>query len=69
MSSGIPGGSEGTESACSAGDAGDTGSIPELGISPRGGHDNPVQYPCLKSPMEEEPGGLQSVGLRRVRHD
>ena len=63
MSSGIPGGSVGKESACSTGDAGDTGSIPESGISPGGGHGNPLQYSCLKNPMEEEPGGLLSVGL------
>ena len=69
MSSGIPGGSVGKESACSAGDAGDTGSVPESGISPGGGHGNPLQYSCLKNPMEGEPGGLQSVGLWRVRHD
>ena len=30
----------------------------------------PVQYSCLESPMDgEEPGGLQSTGLQRVRHD
>ena len=27
----------------------------------------PLQYPCLENPME--PGGLQSMGLQRVRHD
>ena len=52
-----------------AGDAGDFSSIPGLGRSPGGGHGDPLQYSCLKNPMEEEPGGLQSVGLRRVRHD
>ena len=25
---------------------------------------NPLQYSCLESPMREEPGGLQSVGLQ-----
>ena len=39
-----------TESACNAGDLGDTGSIPALGISPRGGNDNPLQYSCLENP-------------------
>ena len=30
---------------------------------------NPVQYSCLENSMDEEPGGLQSMGLQRVRHD
>ena len=40
----------GTESAYSARDTGDTGSIPALGISPRGGNDSPLQYSCLENP-------------------
>ena len=43
--------------------------IPGLGRSPGGGHGNPLQYSCLENPMEEEPGGLQSIGLQRVGHD
>ena len=36
-----------------AGDAGDTGSIPLWGRSPSGeGKGNPLQYSCLKSPMD-----------------
>ena len=35
-----------------AGDAGDTGSIPELGRSPGGGHGNLLQYSCLENPMD-----------------
>ena len=51
-----------------AGDAA-TGSIPGLQRSPGGGNGNPLQYSCLeKIPWTEEPGGLQSVGLQRVRH-
>ena len=30
--------------------AGDLGSIPRLGRSPGGGHDNPLQYFCLENP-------------------
>ena len=30
---------------------------------------NPLQYSCLENPMEKEPCRLQSLGLRRVRHD
>ena len=50
--------------------AGDVGSIPELGRSPIVGNGTPLQYSCLENPMDrEEPGGLQSTGLQRVRHD
>ena len=31
---------------------GDVGSIPGLGRSPGGGHGNPLQYSCLKNPIE-----------------
>ena len=44
---GLPGGSDGKESACSVGDL---GSIPGLWRSPGGGHGNPLQYSCLESP-------------------
>ena len=40
------------ESACNAGTAGDTGLLPGWGRSPGGGHDNPLQYSCLESPMD-----------------
>ena len=30
--------------------AGDVGSIPGLGRSPGGGHDDPLQYSCLENP-------------------
>ena len=46
---GFPGGSDGKESACNVGDL---GSIPELGISPGGGHGNPLQYFCLENLMD-----------------
>ena len=29
----------------------DVGSVPRLGRSPGGGHDNPLQYTCLENPM------------------
>ena len=47
----------------------DVGSIPELRRSPGGGHSNPLQYSCLENPMEEEPGGVQSMGLQRDGRD
>ena len=34
--------------------AGDTGSIPGLGRSPGGGHGNPLEYSCLRNPMDRE---------------
>ena len=55
------------ESTCNAGDL---GSIPGLGRSPGGGHGNPLQYFLPgESPWTEEPSGIQSMGLQRVRHD
>ena len=45
----FPGGSDGKASACNAGDP---GSIPGLGRSPAGEHDNPLQYSCLEDPMD-----------------
>ena len=33
-------------------DARDLGLIPGSGRSPGGGHDNPLQYSCLKNPMD-----------------
>ena len=33
------------------------------------GNSNPLQYSCLKIPCTEEPGRLQFMGLRRVRHN
>ena len=44
---GFPGGSDGKEYDCNAGDL---GSIPGLGRSLGGGHDNLFQYSCLESP-------------------
>ena len=60
------GGSDGKESACNAGDR---GSIPGSGRSPGKGNGNPLQYFTGKIPWTEEPGGLQSMGLQRVRYD
>ena len=40
------------ESTCNAGDAGDVDLMPGLGRSPGEGHGNPLQYSCLKNPMD-----------------
>ena len=52
-----------------AGDARDMGSIPGSDRSPGRGNGNPLQYFTGKIPWTEEPGGLQSMGLQKVRHD
>ena len=46
-----------------AGDIRDIGLIPGLGRSPGEGHDNPVQYFCLKNPMDR---GAWRVVVHRV---
>ena len=33
------------------------------------GNGTPLQYSCLENPWTEEPGGLQSMGLRKVGHN
>ena len=48
---GFPGGSEGKASAYNAGDL---GSIPGSGRSPGEGNGSPLQYSCLKNPMDGE---------------
>ena len=47
----------------------DVGSITASGRSPGGRNGNQLQYSCWKIPWTEEPGGLQSMGLQRVRRD
>ena len=44
-------------------------SIPGSGRSPGEGNGTPLQYSCLENPMDGGPGGLQSMGSRRVGHD
>ena len=46
---GLPGGSDGKESACNAGDP---GSIPGLEQSPGEANGNPLQYSCLENAMD-----------------
>ena len=59
--------SDSKESACNAGDP---GSIPESGNPLEKGiiatHSSSLVWRIL---WTEEPGGLQSLGLQRVRHD
>ena len=48
---GFPSSTEGKASACNAGDL---GSIPGLGRSPGEGNGYPLQYSCLRNPMDRE---------------
>ena len=55
--------------SATSGTSGVTGLIPGLGRSPGVGKGNLLQYSGLEDSMEDEPGGLQSMGSQRVRHD
>ena len=48
----FPGSASGKEPVYNAGDTRDTNSVPGLGLSPGGGHVNPLQYSCLENPMD-----------------
>ena len=63
---GLPGGSDGKESACNAGDL---GSIPGLGRSPGEGMATHSSILAWRIPWTEETVWLQSMGLQRVRHN
>ena len=55
----------GKELAANAGDVRDAGLIPGLGRSPGEGHGNPLQYSCLKNPMDRGAwGGYSSWGRK-----
>ena len=47
-----------------AGDTRDEDSMPRSGRFPGGGQGNPLQGSCWKIPRTEEPGRLQSTGLK-----
>ena len=63
---GIPGGSEGKESACSVGDL---SSILGLGRSPGEGTGYLLQYSCLGNPMDRSLACYNPWGHKRVRQD
>ena len=54
-----------------AGDIRKVGLTPGLGRSPGVENGNPLKYSCLENPMDRGAwgGGVQSIGLQRVRHD
>ena len=64
----LPGasGSDSKESTCNAGDM---GSIPGSGRSPGAENGTHTSILAWKIPWTEKPGGLQSMGSQRGRHD
>ena len=53
-----------------AGDLRDLALISGWGRSPRGGNGKPLHLGfAWETPYTGEPGGLQSIGLQRVRYD
>ena len=59
---GFRGGASVKNPPANAGDIRDVGLIPGLGRSPGGGHGNPLQYSCLKNPMDR--GGWWAMAHR-----
>ena len=57
------------ESACKAGATGDVGSTPGSGRSHGEGNSNPLQYSCLKNPMDGEAWWATVHGVARVGHN
>ena len=64
ITAGLPWWLSDKESTCSAGD---TSSVPRLGQSLGGGNCNPLQYSCLKNPMDW--GALQATVQRVAESD
>ena len=48
-----------------AGDVKDMGSVPGSGRSPGGGRGNPLQYPCLESPIDRGAWWATVTGLEK----
>ena len=52
-----------------AANAGDAGLISGSGRFPGEGNGDSLQYSCQDYPRPEVPGGLQSMGMNRVRYN
>ena len=61
---GLPGGSDGKESAYNAGEP---GLISGSGRSPGGGNGNPLQYPCLENPVDRGAWQATVLGAAKSR--
>ena len=66
LSLGFPGDSDGKESACSAGDLGSFLGREDPLEKGMATHSSILAWRILQT---EEPGGLQSMGSQRIRHD
>ena len=66
---GFQGGASGKESTYNAGDIRDTGSIPGSEDPLEGGMATHSSILAWSIPWTEEPGGIQSTGLQKVRHN
>ena len=69
LSQGFPGGASGKEPDCYAGNIRDTGLTPGSGRSLEEGMATHSSILAWSIPWTEELGGLQSIGLQRIRHD
>ena len=65
----FPGGAVVKNPPASAGDAGIMGSIPGSERSPGGGSSNPLQYSCLKNPMDRGAWQATVYGVERAGQD
>ena len=63
---GLPGSSDGKESAC---EARDSGSIPRLGRFPRVGNNNPFHYYCLENSIDRGVWRVTVHGVVKTVHD
>ena len=64
---GFPVDANGKEPTCQCRRQRDTGSIPGLGRSPGRGHGNPLQYSCLKNPMDRRAWRATVHGVTKSR--
>ena len=67
--SGIPQWLSGKESACNAGDERNTDLMAGLGRSPGGGRGNPLQYSCLKKPMDRRGWWTEVPGVAKGQNE
>ena len=63
----FPGGTVVKNLPASSGDIRDTGSIPESGRAPGGGHGNPLQHSCLENPMDRGDWQAMVQGVAKSR--
>ena len=66
---GFPNGSVVKNPPANASDTGDTGALPGSGRSLGGGNGNPLQYSCLRNPMDRGAWWVTVHELERVGHN